>query len=238
MNKNISIKIDSESSEIYNKFKNQVGSQHIASPVTIAVLSEICRVEKPKRILEIGGGIGTISYTLLKNSNAFIDIYEDNDFCINKLNENLAQFSGRFNIINSYHILPPVREYDLMIIDGGSGNTNDVQDGGETITTWLFIKYLENVKSIYFEGRRKLQQIMVYKALFKNYKIEVMTYSDSINSQGIVYKGGTKIKCEKCLKGIIRWISFAKSISWGLVRKPLIYRIGRIKDKLLVKGIK
>src|SRR3989339_1817628 len=119
MSKNVDTVISRDSDEIYDKFKSQSGSQNIASPVTISVLSKMCAIERPKRILEMGGGIGTISYTLLKNSDAFIDIYEDNDFCRNKLKENLSQFSGRFQIIDTYRILPPVREYDLVIIDGG-----------------------------------------------------------------------------------------------------------------------
>lgn len=235
MSKPIVVNIGRESKEIFGKFKSQVGSQHIASPVTIAVLSQICATEKPRRILEIGGGIGTVSYTLLKNSDAFVDIYEDNDFCINKLKENLAQFSGRFSIIDSYRILPPVQEYDLMIFDGGSGKIVDINDGGYKNMARLFINYLESVKTIYFEGRRRPQRIAVYKALVENYCFKSVTYSDA-SLPCVVYKGGVKIICKKSSNRLIRLASFVKAMDWSLLRKPLIYRVRRIKKIIGLDG--
>jgi glycerol-3-phosphate dehydrogenase len=32
-------------------------------------------------VIIIGGGIGTLTYTTLKYSDAHIDVYEQNDFC-------------------------------------------------------------------------------------------------------------------------------------------------------------
>src|SRR3989344_5184809 len=97
--------------EVYEYFRNQPGSDHIAKPTTIEVILDICEKEKPKRILEMGGGLGTISYIMLKYSDAFVDIYEDNDFCLSRLQEKISLFRGRFRIMKDYHELPPAKEY-------------------------------------------------------------------------------------------------------------------------------
>jgi len=42
---------------VYNLFKNQVGSEHIASLYALQVIFDILQNEKPKTILELGGGL-------------------------------------------------------------------------------------------------------------------------------------------------------------------------------------
>ena len=135
------IKISEEAINIYRAFKQKEGSEQIAGPITIQVILNICQ-NNPKRILEMGGGIGTISYTLLKNSDAFVDIYEVDDFCLNKLKENLSGLEGRYQIIENYRILPPQREYDLIIVDGGINPeraSKAVQAGANTLIVGSYI---------------------------------------------------------------------------------------------------
>ena len=40
----------------------------------------ILRVKKPKRVLELGGGIGTLTYCVLNYSEAIVEVYEENGF--------------------------------------------------------------------------------------------------------------------------------------------------------------
>src|SRR3989338_2078319 len=114
--------------EIYALFSAKSGSNEIAGITTMRAVVDFCKKNNPRTILELGGGIGTISYAVLSNCDATVDIYEHNDFCIAALNENLKDYKERFSIIPDYLMLPPKREYDLIIIDGGKGKHE--RDGG------------------------------------------------------------------------------------------------------------
>src|SRR3989344_9025597 len=197
--------------DIYRQFKQQSGSEHIAKPTTIEALLQVCREENPKRILEMGGGIGTISYLLLKNSQAVVDIYEDNDFCLGKLAEKLSEFQGgRYNIINNYHTLPPVKDYDLMIVDGGSGRKDD---GGYKTAVSDILSYLDSVKTVYVEGQRHVQRTLIFKTLVKKYIYKLVRY-DRIIFEGKKLSGGLKIKCRKNNFGLLRFLNL---VFWSLV---------------------
>lgn|GEM_PF-2422217 len=164
MNQITAKNFSSEILEIHDFFGKQAGSENIAGIVTLEEMSRICQAIKPERILEMGGGIGTISYALLKFSHAFIDIYEHNEFCQGKIEENLAEFKERYQVIKDYRILPPERHYDLMIVDGGSGKG---KGGGYHEAVWFFIMYLKSIKIVYIEGNRRLQRFFARKALKK-----------------------------------------------------------------------
>lgn len=185
--------------KIYEKFANLAGAEHIATIINIRKIAEICKEEKPLRVLELGGGIGTLSYTILANSNAVLDIYEDDEFCLKSLETNLAQFKGRFNIILSYRILPPVRFYDLMIIDGGQNESYHPE--------WFFIRYVKRIKTIYIEGVRRSQYAWVSKALRNSYVCKLTRISSAVVN-GVSYKGGKLIRCQLSDSLILRNLSY------------------------------
>ena len=84
--------LNPEAFSIYNAFKQKKGSEHISSPIGIHMLLNIITEVKPKHILEVGGGIGALSYTALKYSDAQVDIFESHPFCLTELKKNLAGF--------------------------------------------------------------------------------------------------------------------------------------------------
>ena len=188
--------ITSEAREAYKKYSVQIGSGHIARLVSIQALINICKNEKPRSILEMGGGIGTFTNILVNYSNAFIDVYEDNAFCADRLRENLKGSKHRYNLISSYRILPPNKEYDLIIIDGGSGAEGD---GGYMDAVFDFVMNIDRIKTIYIEGRRTLQRKAAKRALRKKgYFYLPISYSDEF-IDGMRQKGGQKIVCFKLL---------------------------------------
>lgn len=193
-----------ESIKIYKYFKTLPGSEHIGKPVTIDVLINACKEIRPKRVLEMGGGIGALSYTLLKYSDAFIDIYEDNEFCRKELEKNLAEFEGRFQIIDTYRMLPPSQIYDIAVIDGGMGNPGD---GGYATAAQLFLEYIDSIKVVYIEGYRGIQRDTVRKALQKKYICTFKAHKQ-IFVEGQKWVGGLEIRCKRAESSVMRWLIF------------------------------
>lgn len=188
--------ITAEAQEVYKNFCDQTGSEHIGRLVSIQALINICSKEKPQTVLEMGGGIGTFTNVLARFSSAFIDVYEDNTFCAERLRENLKGFASRYNLISSYKTRPPKKRYDLIIIDGGSGAEGD---GGYPNGAFDFVMNIDRVKTIYVEGRRILQRKLAKKALLKKGYIYLpISYSDQL-IDGMRQKGGQKIICLKIL---------------------------------------
>ena len=219
--------------DIYHKFEKQSGSDNIGGLMAIQNLIEICHKINPQRILEMGGGIGALSYTLLKYSQAKVDIYEQNNFCIARLKENLAEFKGRYNIIRDYRILPPHRNYDLMIVDGGAGKG---QDKGFFQAVWHYLSYIQSIKIVYIEGFRRLQRIWTRKALRRKYVYKITNY-DNIIYKGQNLHGGSKIECRPSESRILRLINF---LFWEIAEGTTIryffsYRLKRIKKLFNLK---
>lgn len=212
--------ISDEALSVYNNFKNKAGLQHIATSVNIQILIDLCKRVKPARILEMGGGIGTITFLLLNYSQAIVDVYEDNEFCIEQLKNNLFQFEGRYNIIDNYRLLPPEREYDMVIVDGGNGK---IHDGGFGKSVWFFIQYLSRLNIIFIEGFRKLQFFYVRDALKYKYHYTIQQY------KGEVEKGCCILRCTPCRSRLLRYLNY---IYWELrIRREIkktknfLYRI-------------
>jgi len=175
---------------IYELFKGKAGSEGIAGRVTLREIVRFCREHKPRAVLELGGGIGTISYAVLSNCDAIVDIYEHNDFCIAALNENLKDYKERFSIIPDYLMLPPKREYDLIIIDGGKGK--HTFDGGFPRGVNAYIHSLDSLKTIFIEGERKSQRFWVTQALRTRFIYTPQKYHDAENKK----KGMLRIDCK------------------------------------------
>lgn len=171
-----------EARKIHALFKSKEGSQHIGGIDAIKNIIDICTADKPKRILEMGSGIGTITWTLLKFSEGRIDGYESNPWCLDQLRKNLGQ-PDRLNIVESYRILPPHLEYDLVIVDGGTGGGGDVDDG-KMRTVYLFLKYLDRVGKILVEGSRTGQRTFIRRALKDKYIFRPVRYRPAGEEKG------------------------------------------------------
>lgn len=184
--------------EIYNKFKNKQGSKYIAEVVSISNVMELCK--GGDIVLELGAGIGTLTYAMIQKG-AFVYTYESNKFCIEELRKNLAEYDFHYNLIESYKTLPPQENYALIVVDGGTGNRSD-QDDGTMRTISLFLQSLDDIKIIYVEGNRVGQRAFICNALRNRYTYKVTRYPSSLKKS----RGGTKYVCKKNKSRLARWV--------------------------------
>jgi hypothetical protein len=129
-----------ESRDIWQKFIALPGAfvgetAGIASEQAIGGVIKVISKHKPKKILELGAGIGTLTYTALSiiasqniykdNGFGFFTI-ENNKFCLNQLPVNLKDFDNLYTVLPSTEVLPPGILFDFIIVDGGGDLDGDM----------------------------------------------------------------------------------------------------------------
>ncbi len=154
--------------ELWFHFFNAPGSNHgsligIASYKAVHGMTRLIHSRRPMRILEIGSGIGTLTATILyaARSSTLCDhpefvfaTLENHPFCLQQLSKNLHEFTGSYTLIHSVDALShmPVRQFDLIVVDGGGGKDND-DAGHQNISGLLAPKGM-----IFIEGDRSRQR--------------------------------------------------------------------------------
>lgn len=205
---------------IYETFKQKRGSEHISSPIGIHALLEILKDIKPKHILEVGGGIGALSYTALKYSDAHVDIFEDHPFCLAELKKNLKGFEDRYTLLTDYHnFMLPRDTYDLLIIDGG----------GHAFI-YNLISACRYVGRIFVEGGRAEQRKQARKALRQRYLFRPMQYAHGDK----IYKGAHQIICHQSGNIMLRYIAywFWEIVIFSEIWHSLVYRSRKILKRV------
>ncbi len=147
--------------EFYNKFSSAEGNQHIASLFALKKTLDILKLYKPKNILEIGLGIGSVSYTILeycKRNEIEINYFgtEANEFCLKQLPLNLENHYGKIILYDSIDKINEELKFDFIIIDGADDSLEKIKNQ-TTVNCCIFI-----------EGDRKFQ-VEKIKELFPNY---------------------------------------------------------------------
>lgn len=218
--------VSAEVLHLYRNFITREGSEYIATPVTLQALYEIVRDEDVKRALEMGAGIGTISYLLLKFSDAHIDLYEDNDFCKNALIQNLKNFEGRYTLFDSYTKKPPYQSYDLFIVDGGNGKSHD---GGALRSVQFLARVVIGNPIFYVEGYRHTQRTLLRKILRKRFIYSIVEYADTV-LDGEEFKGGTAIYCKTSNNPFLRFVSYYywEVVEFTGIKNAIKYRLKNI----------
>jgi len=172
----------------YQKFSAAEGCQYICSEYALVMILKIIQLFKPKKILEVGLGIGTISDSILK---FFSEDYqpevhgtERNDFCLKQLRGNIGKDFEKLKIYNSIQEKPKEIKFDLIIIDGKESDLKSLQ------------KNLTENAIIIIEGDRK-DQTEVFKNIFSNSKfvhsITSKKNSSYSNRPTKHFQGGLKI---------------------------------------------
>lgn len=151
--------------EIWVHFKSVPGAVGIASEHAIGGLIKIIKKKRPKKILELGSGIGTLTYTIMASLGNFFgkefryDFYtvENNEFCLGQLKKNLEGFEGKYTVINNtQEALSKGTQFNLIVIDGGSNLPSDM--GPMNIENMV-----ERKGVIFIEGYRRYQREMIKK---------------------------------------------------------------------------
>lgn len=234
MKKHIRYKqISSEALETYRTFSAKDGSQHIATPITIQALIDLNKEMPIRYVLEMGAGIGTISYTLLKYTDANVDLYEDNHFCQGELAKNLSGFTERCKLLTDYSQKPTRSSYDLFVVDGGSGKG---EDGGRMKIVQFLAAALDDVKVCYIEGGRHTQRTLLRRTLSRRFRYRLVEY-DYAEAEGQIFKGGLAIHCQPTRSVIIRWINFIywEVTEWTPIKNAIVYRLQCLKKRSMFK---
>jgi hypothetical protein len=110
----------------YKHFADCEGNQHIASEFALEHLLDVIKRSNARSILEIGLGIGSISYTVLSANQqrarrqpiAYCGT-EANAFCLHQLRRNLGPvLFSEIEIFASLDAVPAERRFDVIVIDG------------------------------------------------------------------------------------------------------------------------
>ena len=155
------MKNKTQAEEYYKYFSKLEGNQHIANLFAIEKILDIIDFNRPKRILEIGLGIGSISYSIIdylsKRQSSFEYFgTEANKFCLEKLPENLKNYYSEINLFPNIEKVKTENKFDLIIIDGSDNSIEQIQS------------MITNNGIIFIEGDRKSQQGIIVKVFPKH----------------------------------------------------------------------
>lgn len=113
-----------DSRALYERFRSYPGSQYIAKSGAIHGVSEQIARLRPTRILEVGAGIGTLTYTIITTlemvgHHARVVSIEHDAFCLDALPRNLGPALGKVELRPDTRGLEPAA-FDFVIVDGGT----------------------------------------------------------------------------------------------------------------------
>jgi predicted O-methyltransferase YrrM len=131
---------------IYARFAERPGSDHIASANAINVLLWTVARWKPTRVLEVGAGIGTLTYTVLQSRPAARSLccIEADPFCVDALRTNVAADLDRVDLVATSNEVGAARRFELIVVDGGEAEP--------------FAQWLARGGVIFVEGDRAAQR--------------------------------------------------------------------------------
>jgi len=165
------MKSDKIAIDSYKYFSNLEGNQHIASEFALKIILKIIKIYKPIRILELGLGIGSISYSVLefaKMNNQKINYFgtEKNEFCLNALSKYLKEYFLQVQIFSSLQEVPISEKFELVIIDGSDENIKKV----ESIISKHGIIIIEGDRMPQLNIIRAIFPKSLYTRVISNYK--------------------------------------------------------------------
>jgi hypothetical protein len=113
--------------QTYKYFSGLDGNEHIASEFALKKVIRIIERYKIKNVLELGLGIGSISYCILDfskvvNSKVNYIGTESNEFCLKVLPKYLKDHFDKIQIFDDLNNVISKEKFDLVIIDGKDEN--------------------------------------------------------------------------------------------------------------------
>jgi hypothetical protein len=128
---------------IHDQFSRKAGSHRIASAFSLCHLSRLIRLRKPKVVLEIGTGIGTIAQLILLHHEKVQTLYsiEQDLFCRAALKQNVTPLPGQsWSLVQSQADIPRNLTFDLIVFDGNQYST---------------LEFLRAETAVFVEGMRR-----------------------------------------------------------------------------------
>ena len=142
----------------YKYFSELEGNQYIASEFALKSILKIFEKYKIKNVLELGVGIGCISFCLLKSSsenNVNLNYIgtESNEFCLNVLPKYLKEYYNNIQIFAELKNVKSSAKFEMIIIDGKDENIKEVESliaiNGIIIIEGDRIPQLDIIRSIF-----------------------------------------------------------------------------------------
>lgn len=131
---------DTRALDVHRCFASARGADHIATLSALSWLSAVVRLVQPRRVLEMGAGIGTLTRLLLSYPVEQVVATEQNEMCLNLLHANLAQ-DARLRVVTSPAELAPLGfEADLIVSDGGFYADSDEEFRCARLNTLVFVE--------------------------------------------------------------------------------------------------
>lgn len=118
--------------ETYEHFSKLEGNDYIAFEFALYSVLRIINKYKIQNVLEIGLGIGSISYAVLKYSemrNSKIEYFgtEDNEFCLKQLPLSLEKYFSELNLFNKIDLINQEKIFKMIIVDGSDNQLQKIQ---------------------------------------------------------------------------------------------------------------
>ena len=154
---------------VHKGYLHKPGSEKIASIPALTYLSACLRTFKPKSILELGAGIGTMTDFILTHPfrpSTFWTV-EQNDFCQNALKVNLAHHNP-----DRYTVLTTLKE--LAAADIGGNVDLYVGDGGFYVPEEMRGAHSGTV--FFAEGDRRKLRAMFTESLPEDWHVQWREY--------------------------------------------------------------
>ena len=146
---------------VFARFRALPGSDEIATAFAIEGLVKLLRMDRPQRVIELGGGIGTLSQVILDEmpAGSILTVLERNGWCGARWAENvviktLAWTPHRLSAWPDKPYDWPVRPVDLLVVDD-----------------WLPLRYdqvevlLGRRALVFLEGNRPIERCIVREGL-------------------------------------------------------------------------
>lgn len=106
-------------SEIHAKFKALPGSREIASEFACTHLAKWLERRRPKVVVELGSGIGTLSAVILEHVSPYASVWgiEPNAWCRQQWRQNLGKAGERVVLCGA--TVPTTHRVEFLVLDGG-----------------------------------------------------------------------------------------------------------------------
>jgi hypothetical protein len=126
---------------IHARFSKFEGSDHIASRFALEHLAALLTERKPRYVLELGAGIGTITELLLSHPAGITGLIatETQPFCLNALEKNLSNRADpRLRVVTTPQELAQHRRtVDLIVGDGSLKDPAETAFAGEGTSVFV-----------------------------------------------------------------------------------------------------
>lgn len=119
--------------DVLRAFGARPGSTYIASAFAIDGLVEWLRRVRPRTVLEVGAGIGTLTSVSIQQLDAihgpgsyrYVAI-EAEPFCLGQFDANIGADRGKVTLADRYEAIPAgMAPFDFVIVDGGGPYAED-----------------------------------------------------------------------------------------------------------------